>query len=239
MLKDPISPIQKQLLPDNLAKKIKDYIVFNNLEVGDRLPTIEELSKQFDVGKPTIREAIKKLETIGSIIVKHGSGIYVGKYINTLFLPNPIAITEPLSKRNLLDLVDARLAIEGKIVSLAINNLTEKHFEKMGALLKNAKKQLDDFEKCGIEFLEFHYELQRATNNIILYEITRAITNLYTNKQIDLINKHMSCKDDYELHRELYRALVSRDEKKATELMESRLRLIRDIIQNYYPDDSE
>jgi GntR family transcriptional repressor for pyruvate dehydrogenase complex len=239
MLRKPILPIQKQLLPDNLAKKIKDYIVSNHLEIGDRLPTIEELSNQFGVGKPTLREAIKKLETIGSIVVKHGSGIYVGKYINTLFLPNPIAITEPLSKRNLLALVDARLAIEGKIVSLAINNLAEKHFEKMRELLRRAKSQLDDFEKCGLEFLEFHYELQRAANNVVLYEITRAITNLYTNKQLDLINKHMSCEDDYELHCEIYRALVSRDERKSTELMESRLRLIRDIIQNYYPDDSE
>ena len=93
-------PIKKQSLTDTVAVEIRDYIIQNGYKKGRRLPTIVVMAQYFNVGQPTIREAIKKLETIGSVVVKHGSGMYVGKYIGTLFLPNPLAIAEPLSKKN-------------------------------------------------------------------------------------------------------------------------------------------
>jgi GntR family transcriptional repressor for pyruvate dehydrogenase complex len=232
-----ITPINKRTLSDQLAEEIRAFIVRNKYGCGDRLPSTADMAKLFGVGLPTLREAIKKLETIGSIVVKHGSGIFVGRYFNTLFLPNPITTAQPLPKSKLLELIDARLAMEGMIVSLAIDKLTSKQFKVMRELLDDAKQHLDNFDECGLDYLEFHYEIRKAAKNIILHEIVRVITNLYTDDQINLINKHMSCQDDFKLHSDLYDALKRRDRGKAIELMETRLKRIRDIIINHFPDD--
>jgi len=165
------------------------------------------------------------------------SGIYVGRYFNTLFLPNPITTAQPLSKTKLLELIDARLAMEGMIVSLAIDKLTDKQFKVMKELLDDAKQHLDNFNECGLDYLKFHYEIRKAAKNIILQEIVRVITNLYTDDQVQLINKHMSCQDDFKLHSDLYDALKRRNKEKAIELMEIRLNRIGEIIIKYLPDD--
>ncbi|MBU4446681.1 GntR family transcriptional regulator [bacterium] len=232
-----ITPISKKSLADHLAEELRAFIIRNDYKRGDRLPSTADMAKLFGVGLPTLREAIKKLDTIGSIVVKHGSGIYVGRYFNTLFLPNPITTAQPLSKTKLLELIDARLAMEGMIVSLAIDKLTDKQFKVMKELLDDAKQHLDNFNECGLDYLEFHYEIRKAAKNIILQEIVRVITNLYTDDQVQLINKHMSCQDDFKLHSDLYDALKRRNKEKAIELMETRLKRIGEIIINYLPDD--
>jgi len=232
-----INPINKQSLSDHLAEEIRAFIVRSKYKRGDRLPSTANLANLFGVGLPTLREAIKKLETIGSIVVKHGSGIFVGRYFNTLFLPNPITTTKPLPKSKLLELIDARLPLEGMIVSLAIDKLTDKQFKVMKELLGDAKQHLDNFYECGLDYLEFHSVIRHAANNMIIYEIVRVITNLYTDEQVKRINQHMSCQDDYKLHFDLYGALKRRDKEKAIELMETRLQRIRDIIIEYFPED--
>ena len=226
-------------MSDHLAEEIRAFIIRNKYKLGDRLPSTADMAKLFGVGLPTLREAIKKLETIGSIVVKHGSGIFVGRYFNTLFLPNPITTAQPLSKKKLLELIDARLAMEGMIVSLAIDKLTDKQFKVMKELLGDAKQHLDNFYECGLDYLEFHYEIRKAAKNIILHEIARVITNLYTDEQVKRINQHMSCQDDYKLHTDLFDALKRRDKEKAIELMETRLKRIRDIIIEYFPEDEK
>ncbi len=232
-----INPINKQSLSDYLAEEVRAFIVRNNYKKGDKLPSTAEFAKLFQVGLPTLREAIKKLETIGSIVIKHGSGIFVGRYFDTLFLPNPMTTAKPLPKSKLLELIDARLAMEGMIVSLAIDNLTQLQLENMKALLGDAKQHLDNFNECGLDYLEFHHEIRKASNNIIILEIVLVITNLYTDKQLNMINEHMACKEDYELHVSLYNALKNKNKDKAIELMETRLHNIRDIITKYFPDD--
>lgn len=232
-----ITPISKKSLVDHLTEELRAFIIRNDYKRGDRLPPTADLAKLFGVGLPTLREAITKLDTIGSIVVKHGSGIYVGRYFDTLFLPNPITTAQPLSKNKLLELIDARLAMEGMIVSLAIDKLTDKQFKEMKELLKDARQHLDNFNECGLDYFEFHYEIRKAAKNMILREIVRVITNLYTDDQIYLINKHMSCQDDFKLHSDLYDALKRRDKEKAIELMETRLIRIRDIIIKYFPDE--
>src|SRR5207247_2373975 len=69
----------KQSLSDRLARRIRGMIQRGQYRVGDRLPAIMEMAKRFGVGHPTVREALKKLETIGVVEIRHGSGVYVSR----------------------------------------------------------------------------------------------------------------------------------------------------------------
>jgi GntR family transcriptional repressor for pyruvate dehydrogenase complex len=64
-MKHSFEPVVKQSLPDRLARQIRGTIQSGNYRRGDRLPPIVEMAKRFDVGQPSIREALKKLEAMG------------------------------------------------------------------------------------------------------------------------------------------------------------------------------
>ncbi|MEO5814143.1 MAG: GntR family transcriptional regulator [Gemmatimonadaceae bacterium] len=44
------------------------------IRAGARLPAISDMARQFGVGSPTLREVLKKLETVGVVVIRHGSG---------------------------------------------------------------------------------------------------------------------------------------------------------------------
>src|SRR5437016_12572621 len=85
--------------------------------VGDRLPSIMEMAKRFGVGHPTVREALKKLETIGVVEIRHGSGVYVSRSEEVLVLASP-DYPGTVSKKLLLDLIRARMALEAQSVEI-------------------------------------------------------------------------------------------------------------------------
>ena len=104
-------PVQRQSLADGLAQRIKQLIHEGGYGAGDRLPAINEMARRFGVGHPTLREALKKLETVGTVDIRHGSGVYVGKNQDALVVSNPV-YGGTVSKKLLVDLMDARIPVE-------------------------------------------------------------------------------------------------------------------------------
>lgn len=57
---------------------IKFYIQTHQLKPGDPLPTEAELGADIGVSRSSVREALRKLEALDIVQVKHGSGTFVG-----------------------------------------------------------------------------------------------------------------------------------------------------------------
>ena len=52
---------------EDVAEQIRDVILGKQLRLGDRLPSERSLAQQFQVGRLTIREALRTLETEGLV----------------------------------------------------------------------------------------------------------------------------------------------------------------------------
>src|SRR4026208_186719 len=107
-MRDAFAPVLKQSLSDKLAQRIRAMIQKGDYQRGDRLPPIMEMARHFGVGHPTIREALKKLETLGVVEIRHGSGVYVTRSDDVLVLATP-DYGGAVSKKLLLDLTRARM----------------------------------------------------------------------------------------------------------------------------------
>src|SRR5687767_9866542 len=107
-MQDPFAPVPRQSLADDLARRIRQLIQQRKHKAGDRLPSIAEMARMFGVGAPTLREALKKLETVGVVTIRHGSGVYVAQHHDTLVIPIPV-YDGAASKKLLLDLIEARI----------------------------------------------------------------------------------------------------------------------------------
>src|SRR5215210_5902208 len=110
-MKHRFEPVVKQSLPDKLARQIRGTIQSGDYRRGDRLPPIVEMARRFEVGQPSIREALKKLEAMGVVQIRHGSGVFVTRSEEVLVLASP-DYAGTVTKKLLLDLIRARIPIE-------------------------------------------------------------------------------------------------------------------------------
>lgn len=65
--------IRPQRVADVIAMRLRDRILNGELRDGDRLPTEEDLLLEFRVAKPSLREAMRILETEGLLSVQRGA----------------------------------------------------------------------------------------------------------------------------------------------------------------------
>ena len=111
---------------EKVSSRIKSLIFKGVLQPGDKLPSEGELAKQFNVGRQTVREALRILELSGFIKVQKGFG--GGPVIKNTILAN---ITDlfldafQVEKISIEEFTEARLMIEKAILNKAFDNIEE------------------------------------------------------------------------------------------------------------------
>lgn len=221
-MKDALAPVLKQSLADKLAQQIWQLIQTSGYKAGDRLPTIMDMAQQFKVGHPTVREALRKLETMGAVEIRHGSGVYVTRSDDVLVLASPGYAGE-VSKKLLLDLIQARIPIEMQSVALASRNALPEHLEEMRTLLASAGRSLDDDALLNRINMTFHRQIALASGNKVLTQLLDVLRELFAEEQRLILDIFGSRNRDHEEHLEILAALESRDEPLAVERMRSHL----------------
>lgn len=228
-LRDAFAPVVRQNLPDDLAHRIKELIQAEGFQPGDRLPTIARMAKRFGVGAPTVREALKKLETVGAVGIKHGAGVYVGSYPNSLLVSNPV-FGGTASKKLLLDLVEARIPIEIQSAEMAAKQATEEHLDEMGRLLAHAEQNLDDDPVLSVTNMAFHRQIAVASGNTVFPQILEVLSNLFRNEHRIILGIYGSRRQDHTEHLDILEAIRGRRETLAAERMRTHLEGVREAL---------
>lgn len=114
----------KKTLGQQTEDQLMKYILDNQIAIGEKIPNEFELAGIFDVGRSTIREAVKGLVSRGILEVRRGDGTYV---ISTVYMENDVLGFGQIKDRYqlALDLFDVRLMIEPEIVTWACRKATK------------------------------------------------------------------------------------------------------------------
>ncbi len=230
-----VSPVIRQNLSDEIAQRIAQLIHSREYEPGSRLPAITDMARQFGVGAPTLREALTKLETVGVLDIRHGSGVYVGRSPESLMITNPV-LEARASKKLLVDLIEARIPIELQTASLAATNATEDHLAEMDRLLTHAGRSFDDSSLLTQVNLSFHRQIALASGNVVMHQILDVLSSLFKDEQRLILNIHGRREDDHREHVEIYEALRVRDAQLAVARMRSHLARVRDALVAWTPE---
>ena len=94
----------------DIIAALRSDIASGRLPVGTRLPTETDLAAHYGVSKPTIREVIRSLDTMGLVEVRHGSGAYVRSDPSFLMM-TALQLTMQLRKIGILEVLDVREAL--------------------------------------------------------------------------------------------------------------------------------
>ncbi|MEV6258798.1 FadR/GntR family transcriptional regulator [Nocardia sp. NPDC051911] len=72
-----IEPLNPSRLSDEVAERIRNLIITENIAEGSRLPPERELTEQFGASRPTVSQALRTLSLMGLVEIRRGSGAYV------------------------------------------------------------------------------------------------------------------------------------------------------------------
>lgn len=228
-------PVVRQSLSDRLARRIRALIQGGEYKEGDRLPPIMEMARRFGVGHPTVREALKKLEAMGVIEIRHGSGVYITRDRDVLVLASP-DYSGTLTKKLLLDLIEARTPIELQTTALAARNLTDEHCQEMRRLLTTAEENLANDEVLTSANMAFHQQIALASGNTVLAQLLDVLQELFVGEQRLILGIFGSRQRDHAEHLGILEALEQRKESLAVERMKLHLEGVHEVVQRWDPE---
>ncbi len=224
--------VLRQSLSDEIAEKITRMIQSTGFKPSDRLPAITQMARQFGVGSPTVREALKRLETIGVVDIRHGSGVYVGTTPDSFLITNPVFGGTP-SKKVLVDLIDSRIPVEMRTAALAASNATTEHLDEMERLLAQAGQSLNDGELLNKVNLAFHRQIALASGNTVMHQILEVLSSLFRQEQRMILEIKGNRAEDHGEHVGIFEAVRLRDASLATSRMQDHLERVREVLMGW------
>ena len=218
--------LDKRPLPQIIADKIIDLIESKELLPGEKLPSEQELMKELNVGRGTIREAIKSLVSRNIVEIRRGDGTFVAK--NTGVVEDPLGFSFINNKKKLVkDSMDVRLLLEPSIARWAARNATDSEILEIIELSKRIEKAILNDEDYSDLDVEFHTKIANSSRNLVVENLI-PILNMNIRSLIDVT--HAVLREHTILsHKKIANAIKERDEEMAERLMREHI----EINQNY------
>lgn len=218
--------LDKRPLPQIIADKIIDLIESKELLPGEKLPSEQELMKELNVGRGTIREAIKSLVSRNIVEIRRGVGTFVAK--NTGVVEDPLGFSFIDNKKKLVkDSMDVRLLLEPSIARWAARNATDSEILEIIELSKKIETAILNDENYSDLDVEFHTKIANSSRNLVVENLI-PILNTNIRSLIDVTHAVLK---EYTIlsHKKIANAIKERDEEMAEQLMREHI----EINQNY------
>ena len=168
-------------LSAQIASAIRDAIVSGKLIVDERLPSEAELSDQFRVSRPTVREALKRLAAQNLIRTQRGAtgGAFVRRLSFEDAQAQQITTSTLLLSMNAVDFqtaCEARFALERACAPLACTRRSADHLATMRAEIHRQGQQgLSDEAFCASDVALHRALVDGAQNPVLSYQLAGAI----------------------------------------------------------------
>jgi len=178
-----LESIDTSSLAERVADKIEGLIIDNQLNSGDKLANEIELVSQLGVGRGTIREAMKILESRNVVEIRRGKGTYICD--NLGMVGDPLGFRFAHDKKKLAeDLSDLRCILEPEIAALSAEKATEQDIEELQKICTDVSEMIKRGEDYSQRDIEFHVKIATITGNLVIPQLIPLITqgvSLYVN----------------------------------------------------------
>jgi GntR family transcriptional repressor for pyruvate dehydrogenase complex len=174
-----VNPPLRTRLSDAVCMQLEELIVEGKLRPGEPLPAERELAGRMGVSRPSLREALLKLEARGIVQVRRGGGFAVND-ITAPTITDPLVHLIHLHPRAAEDVLEMRHGLEAVAASLAAVRATPADLKKLKAAFVTMEKpqaNRDPIAQAEAD-AEFHLLIAEASHNVALVHVTRGIFNL-------------------------------------------------------------
>jgi len=233
----PFEPVQQEKLSHGVVRQIEGLILRGILRPGERLPSERELSERMNVSRPSLREALSKLQESGLLTSKVGAGVYVADVLGSAFSPALIKLFATHDEA-VFDYISFRRDMEGLAAERAARFASDTDLaviNKIFARMELAHQKRNPSEEAHLD-ADFHLAIIEASHNMIMLHMMRSMFELlregvFYNRAV-MFKQRMTRDALLDQHRLINFALQERDPVAARSAVETHLNFVEGALFN-------
>lgn len=211
-------------------ERIKQLILDQRLGPGDPIPTENQLMQELGLSRNSVREALKALQAIGIIEVRHGLGTYVGQ-LALDSLADGLVFRGRLSLRgdrsDLWELIEVREALEIGFIAQVVRISTANDLDAVAAALAMMEDPHTTPEISRDADRLFHERLYAPLKNRLMLELFNAFWTVYHDLLSESGAPGINPQTVLAEHRAVYEAVAARDAGRAVEAVQQTFETMR------------
>ncbi len=165
-----------------IIEVLRQDIATHRLPRGSRLPNEREMARQFGVSQPTVREAIRALDAMGLIEVRHGSGAYVAADVDAL-VANSLETLLQIERVGILDVLEVRGVLGKYSAALATRKAGKEDIAAIQTALDSIASARD-VQELVVAIVAFQVAFSAASHNPFLLALESFLVNLIVRIQL-------------------------------------------------------
>ncbi|HEX3438246.1 MAG TPA: FadR/GntR family transcriptional regulator [Pseudacidobacterium sp.] len=207
-----------------VVNHIRRLIEEGALRPGDKIPPEREFAKKLKISRASLRAGIGHLAAMGVLNVRHGVGTFVADGPPALGGVS-LELLSALHGFKTWQMFEARMILESHLASLAAARGREEHFTALAEEVTEMYATFHEPQEYLIHDMRFHRTIAEASGNPILAVLMETITAALYDERRKTVERSRDLKQSAEIHREIYRAIRSRNAKEARAVMERHLKM--------------
>lgn len=235
--------IQTKKLSDIIVERLEAMLLEGKFLAGQKLPPERQLAEQFNVSRPSIREAIQKLEARGLLIRKQGGGTWVSDNLAP-------AVTDPLMKlvttypEGQFDLLEFRHALEGMAAYYAALRANKDDLSALNQALEKTELAYEEncIEKQADALVDFYLCMAKGSHNVVLLHIMGNLLDVLKDNiagNLALLRKRSAAyKQIHQQRKQIVAAIVSGSPEEARKASNEHLAFIEQTLLEINSQDS-
>ena len=202
------APIERRKTYELVAQRLTEEISSRVLKPGDLLPPERELVAAFGVGRSSVREALRMLESRG-LIESNGAGTFTVAQLSNP-LDQSLNLLLETEETDVAELFEVRRILEGECAALAAARRRREHLDRMAEAVDAMTEGLGS-ERGFIEAdLRFHMTIAEASGNRVARHLMHAIRGLLQRALASVYHVPGSPERAIEMHQLILEAIRDR-----------------------------
>jgi len=205
-------------MASGIQERIKKLIIDRRLPSGAPLPTETELMELLGVSRNSVREALKALQAMGIVEIRHGFGTYVGPMSMAPMIEGLTFRTVAGHYRgedSLLELLELREAVETGLIGRLAGRVPAEDLSELESLVGRMEREAARGSVAADTDRAFHAALHRGLDNLLLSEVLEAFWDAFHRVRTDLVEAGTDPRTVWRQHREILEAVRSGDAARA------------------------
>ena len=200
-------------LPEQIADKLREMIIQDEMKTGTKLPAEAELMARFGVSRSTVREAVKILKTENIVDIRQGQGTFL--CAKPGLAQDPLGLRFADQKELTAQLLETRLLIEPPVAALAAKRREQKHLDEMKKLLDKMDSAYLHGEDYTPYDAQFHSIIAQCTGNDVIERLLPTIHESIQAGYQHTKRVEGSYQRASQCHLEMYRGIMEGDSERA------------------------
>lgn len=230
------TPLAGESVVTRIVRHITDSIISGNLKPGEKLPTEPDLCASFQVGRNSVREAIKILEAYGVVYIKRAEGTFINDTYTQKML-DPMLYGILLQKDFASDIIQLRKVLDIGIFHTIMHTITEEHLkiikqrlEQLIVLLSNPVKNIQQIFDADVAF---HKAITDSAQNELLFSMYSYVDRITTPSRehaMQIILETEETEEFIELHKKIVTIIEEKNFSEIEQVLTSHYKFWKQVM---------